>query len=143
MGFWEAIAAIFGGGVAIVVALVIGAVTFGSGLVAGLSSASMSGPSSIKAGEWGVWTAAFTTNPSKLPLGAKSGTYDVEIIWDPAITDPTSGPAFSDGRWKNVFSGTHNSRIKWDTDGSVKIEWEITVNGSLMGHGEFSVLVTN
>lgn len=143
MGFWEAVTAIFGGGIAIVAAIIIGAYTFGKGLIAGLSSASMSGPNSIKAGEWGTWTVAFTTAPSKLPLGAKEGSYDVEIIWDPAITDPTSGPAFGNGQWRNVFSGTQSTRIKWDTDGPVKIEWKITINGSLMGQGEFSVIVTN
>ena len=147
MTFWEAVGAIFGGGVAVVLAVVAVIVTVGytfgnKGFIAGLSSASMSGPGTIKAGDWGTWTVAFTTDPSKLPFGAREGTYEVEIIWDPSITDPTSGPAFGNGRWKNVFSGTQSTRIKWDAARPVKIEWKITINGSLMGQGEFSVIVT-
>lgn len=147
MGFWEAIGTIIGGAVggalAVVTIIVAGSYSYGKGLVAGLSSASMSGPKSIKAGEWGTWTVDFTTNPSKLPLGATEGDYNVEVIWNPAIADPTSGPAFKDGKWKNVYSGSHSSRIRWDTDGTVNIEWKITINGSLMGNGDFSVIVTN
>ena len=147
MGFFEAIGAAIGGGVAgafaVVTAIIIGAYTFGKGLIAGLSSAKMLGPNTIKAGEWGTWTVEYTTDPSKLPLGATEGDYEVEINWDPAITDPTSGPAFDDGKWKNVFSGSHSARIKWDADGPVKIEWKIVINGSVMGQGKFSVNVTN
>jgi hypothetical protein len=121
-----------------------GLIKLGQGTKAGLSSASMSGPNTIKAGEWGTWTLTFTTAPSKVPLiGATEGSYDIEINWDPAITDPTSGPAFDSGKWRNVTTGTHNSRINWDANGPVKIEWKITINGLLMGQGTFAVSVTN
>jgi hypothetical protein len=142
MGFWEAVGAIFGGGVAIVAALVIGSITFGNGLVAGLSSASMSGPASVKSGEWGVWTLNFTTDPSKIPvLGQTDGTYLVEFIWDPAIADFASGPMDANGNWKNVFSGTHSTRVRWDHDGTTTIEWIVMLGGSVMGSGTFDVIV--